>query len=51
MCDKCDELDVKIERYRRLVDRAMDPLTRNAAAELIDDLNDQKTQLHPAQEK
>ena len=51
MCDKCDELDMKIERYRRLADSAMDRLTREAAAKLIEELNAHKAQLHPEQDK
>jgi hypothetical protein len=35
MCKKCDVLDVKIERYRRLSDHGMEAVTRQAAAELI----------------
>lgn len=38
MCNKCDDIDVKLERYRRLSDHAMDKITREAAAKLIAEL-------------
>jgi hypothetical protein len=47
MCEKCVELDAKIERYQSLVDPAMDPVTRERVAQLIDDLMSEKSRLHP----
>ena len=46
MCEKCAELDAKIEHYQGLVDPAMDPVTRERVAQLIDDLMSEKTRLH-----
>ena len=50
MCEECAKLDAKIERYRRLVDRAMDQVTRDAAAKLIEDLTAEKARFHPYQD-
>lgn len=51
MCDLCNELDAKIERYRRLSDLAMDPMTREAAAKLIAELISEKAKLHAGQDE
>jgi hypothetical protein len=51
MCDKCVELDKKIERYRMLSSAVADQLTIDRIKELIADLLAQKTTLHPEQEE
>ncbi len=51
MCDQCEELDAKIERYRRIFDPVMDRVTRERVAKLIEDLKAEKARLHPEQEK
>ncbi len=51
MCEKCLELDAKIERVSRLIDPAMDPLTKERVARFIEELESLKEALHPAQEK
>ena len=51
MCDECDKLDEKIQHYRRIVDPAMDPVTRQRIAKLIEDLNAEKAKLHREQEQ
>jgi hypothetical protein len=51
MCDKCDELDAKIVRYRAIVDSAMDQLTNQRVAKLIEDLRVEKADLHRGPEK
>jgi hypothetical protein len=51
MCDECDKIDAKIERYRRIVDPVMDPLTRERVNKLIDDLMAEKAGLHPDPDK
>jgi hypothetical protein len=51
MCDKCAELDNKIEHYRSLVAKVMDPLTAERVGKLIEDMQAQKAGLHPEQEK
>jgi hypothetical protein len=51
MCDKCVELDEKIERYRRVSSSINDQLTIDRIKELIADLQAQKATLHPEQEE
>jgi hypothetical protein len=51
MCDKCAELDNKIEHYRSLVAKVMDPLTAERVGKLFEDMQAQKAGLHPEQEK
>ena len=49
MCEKCVELDEKIERYRRITLSIVDPVTIDRAKELIADMEAQKIALHPEQ--
>ena len=42
MCDKCVELDRKIERYRSLIAKVPDPLTAERVGELIKEMHAQK---------
>ena len=49
MCDKCVELDKKIERYRRLSSSLADQITIDRIKALIDELHTQKVELHPEQ--
>ena len=51
MCDKCNEINEKIEHYRDIAARLSDPLTIERIAELIAELVAQKAALHPKQEK
>jgi len=51
MCDKCAELDKKIEHYRKLAWQIADPLTTERAADLIAEIEAQKAALHPEQEQ
>jgi hypothetical protein len=51
MCDKCQELDKKIEHYRRIVSRITDQLTNERVEKLIEEMQAQKVALHPEQEK
>jgi hypothetical protein len=47
MCEKCDELDRRIERYRRLSSFISDELTLSAIAVLIERHEARKRELHP----
>jgi hypothetical protein len=47
MCDKCVELDKKIEHYRSLIARVTDQLTTEGLKNLIDGMQAQKAALHP----
>jgi hypothetical protein len=51
MCDKCVEINKKIEHYRRLVALITDQLTNERVAELIADMEAQKASFHPEQKK
>jgi hypothetical protein len=51
MCDKCEELDRKIEHYRLLVARVLDPLLNEGVGRLIEDMEAQKAALHPEQQQ
>jgi hypothetical protein len=49
MCDKCVELDKKIEHYREITLAIGDELTIERIKALIGDLQAQKAILHPEQ--
>jgi hypothetical protein len=47
MCDKCLELDSKIEHYRRISGSILDEVMINRLNELIAKLEAEKMALHP----
>jgi hypothetical protein len=47
MCDKCNELDKKIEHYRLILLSISDQITVERLAGVIGDLQAQKATLHP----
>jgi hypothetical protein len=47
MCEKCVEIDKKIERYRRILQSIGDKITVDRSKELIAVLEGQKAALHP----
>jgi len=47
MCEKCVEIDEKVERYRWLSKSILDPITIERIEELIARLQAQKEALHP----
>jgi hypothetical protein len=47
MCEKCDEIDKTIERYRRIKERILDQAFVDRAKELIAELEADKAALHP----
>jgi hypothetical protein len=49
MCDKCAELDKKIEHYRRMLLSIGDQITIERIEALMADLQTQKATLHPEQ--
>ena len=51
MCDKCKPIDDRIARYRRLGAHISDAQTQDGIARLIAELEVQKRDLHPEQEK
>jgi hypothetical protein len=51
MCDRCEELDKKIEHYRQLAARVCDPLLTEGIGKLIEETEAQKATFHPGQQK
>ena len=53
MCEKCDELDKKIERYRQLLRQVSDQPTPEGFKRLIEQCHSEKIGFHarPADEK
>jgi hypothetical protein len=51
MCEKCNQIDEKIEHYRELISRVTDQLTTEGIAGLIAELLAQKAALHPEQDE
>ena len=47
MCDKCTELDKKIEHYQKLAARIFDPPTIEGINKLIEEMQAEKAKLHP----
>jgi hypothetical protein len=47
MCDKCVELDKRIEHYRKISLSISDQVTVEGIKTLIEDLQAQKVALHP----
>jgi len=50
MCDKCVELDGKIEHYERISAAISDRLTIDRIKELVQQMKAQKSALHPERE-
>jgi hypothetical protein len=51
MCDKCIELDGKIDHYQRLASQITDQATLDGIKQLIERMKAQKVALHPQQEQ
>jgi hypothetical protein len=51
MCDKCIELDKKLEQYRRIASSITDQLTIDRLNKLIKDTVAEKVKLHPDQQQ
>jgi FAD/FMN-containing dehydrogenase len=51
MCDKCVELDGKIEHYHRLSSTITDQATLDGIKQLVERMKAQKAALHPEQEQ
>jgi hypothetical protein len=51
MCEKCVELDGKIERYKRLSSDVTDQPTLDGIKQLIEEVKAQKAALHPEQQQ
>jgi hypothetical protein len=51
MCDKCNELDKKIEHYSQILLSIGDQITIERIKAMIGDLRAQKATLHPEQKQ
>jgi hypothetical protein len=51
MCDKCIELDKKLEQYRRIASSITDQLTIDRLNKLIRDTVAERAKLHPDQKQ
>jgi hypothetical protein len=51
MCEKCVELDERIERYRKLIKGTSDRLAVESAKNLINEAERRKADLHPEQKQ
>jgi hypothetical protein len=51
MCEKCAELDSKIEHYQYMASRITDQQTLDGIKELIERVQAEKAALHPEQEQ
>ena len=51
MCDKGIELDRKINRYRQITERVLDPLLAEGVGKLIEEAEAEKAVLHPEPQK
>jgi hypothetical protein len=49
MCEKCIEIESKMERYRRLSSGLTDEATLDGIRKLIEQMKAQKAALHPEQ--
>ena len=49
MCDKCQELDEKIARYRLIMERVLDDQLRTGITQLIEQAEAEKAALHSGQ--
>jgi hypothetical protein len=51
MCEKCVEIDDKIEHYQRMASRMTDQAMRDGNKDLIEQMKAQKVALHPERAK
>jgi len=51
MCDKCVELDKRIEHYRQIRERVLDPQLAQGISKLIQEAEAKKVALHAEQQK
>ena len=48
MCEKCDDIDAKIVRYKRVASQINDKILQDGLADLIEKMMAEKAALHPA---
>jgi hypothetical protein len=47
MCDQCEQIDIKLEQYRRIARSIRDELTIERITQLIQDTVAEKAKVHP----
>lgn len=51
MCEKCDDIDTKIIRYRRIAFQINDKMVHDGLADLTEKMLAEKASFHPDQDK
>jgi hypothetical protein len=51
MCEKCDDIDAKIIRYKRLASQINDKILNDGIAQLMEKMLAEKASLHPEPDK
>jgi hypothetical protein len=51
MCEKCVELDQRIDRYRQIRERVLDAEFAAGISKLIEEAEAQKAELHPNEQE
>jgi hypothetical protein len=51
VCEKCVEIDSKIEHYKAMRSRILDKITVDGISDLIAELEAKKAELHPDQKE
>ncbi|WP_156179642.1 hypothetical protein [Bradyrhizobium sp. LTSPM299] len=51
MCEKCDDIDAKIIRYKRVASQINDKMLQDGLADLIEKMMAEKASFHPEREK
>jgi hypothetical protein len=47
MCDRCNDLDLQIQKYRRFIAQPIDPLTTERLNAAVAEMEAAKAGLHP----
>jgi hypothetical protein len=51
MCGKCDDIDAKIMRYKRVASQINDKILQDGLADLIEKMLAEKASFHPEPDK
>jgi len=51
MCEKCDDIDAKIIRYKRVASQVNDKILNDGVARLVEKMLAEKASLHPESDK
>ena len=50
MCEKCGEIEAKVENYQRLAKGVTDPQTIDGLQHIVNELEREKAALHPPEQ-